>query len=121
MEPIASNGPPFGFEPVEHTARLLRVDLLLVDVAGRLDGLHIARGGGLVEVGDDDRSAFARQSLRRGAAEAIEAVAHGDKSSSKVVGRRIDEIELPKGAMIGAIVLTLGAGLAVFWIEAKDG
>jgi trk system potassium uptake protein TrkA len=43
-------------------------------------------------------------SLRRGAAEAIEAIAHGDKSSSKVVGRRIDEIELPRGAMIGAIV-----------------
>ncbi|MFO0388075.1 MAG: TrkA C-terminal domain-containing protein, partial [bacterium] len=43
-------------------------------------------------------------SLRRGAAEAIEAIAHGDKDNSKVVGRRIDEIELPKGAMIGAIV-----------------
>jgi trk system potassium uptake protein TrkA len=43
-------------------------------------------------------------SLRRGAAEAIEAIAHGDKRSSQVVGRRIDEIELPKGAMIGAIV-----------------
>ncbi|MFN5081076.1 MAG: Trk system potassium transporter TrkA [Burkholderiales bacterium] len=43
-------------------------------------------------------------SLRRGAAEAIEAIAHGDKSSSKVVGCRIDEIELPRGAMIGAIV-----------------
>ena len=43
-------------------------------------------------------------SLRRGAAEAIEAVAHGDKNSSKVVGRRIEEIQLPKGASIGAIV-----------------
>ncbi len=43
-------------------------------------------------------------SLRRGAAEAIEAVAHGDPTSSKVVGRAIDEIKLPKGAMIGAIV-----------------
>ena len=42
--------------------------------------------------------------LRRGAAEAIEAVAHGDKNSSKVVGRRIEELELPKGASIGAIV-----------------
>ena len=43
-------------------------------------------------------------SLRRGAAEAIEAVAHGDKTSSKVVGRRIDEIPLPDDATIGAIV-----------------
>lgn len=43
-------------------------------------------------------------SLRRGAAEAIEAVAHGDRGSSKVVGRTIDEIKLPKGTTIGAIV-----------------
>lgn len=43
-------------------------------------------------------------SLRRGAAEAIEAVAHGDKNSSKVVGRTIEQIKLPKGASISAIV-----------------
>ena len=43
-------------------------------------------------------------SLRRGAAEAIEAVAHGERASSKVVGRAIEEITLPKGASIGAIV-----------------
>jgi trk system potassium uptake protein TrkA len=43
-------------------------------------------------------------SLRRGAAEAIEAIAHGDESSSKVVGRPIEAIQLPKGASIGAIV-----------------
>jgi trk system potassium uptake protein TrkA len=43
-------------------------------------------------------------SLRRGAAEAIEAVAHGDRVSSKVVGRTIDEIKLPAGTTIGAIV-----------------
>lgn len=43
-------------------------------------------------------------SLRRGAAEAIEAVAHGDRGSSKVVGRAIEEIKLPKGTTIGAIV-----------------
>lgn len=42
--------------------------------------------------------------LRRGAAEAIEAVAHGDKGSSKVVGRAIEDIKLPKGASIAAIV-----------------
>jgi trk system potassium uptake protein len=43
-------------------------------------------------------------SLRRGAAEALEAVVHGDRDSCRCVGRRIDEIELPKGASIGAIV-----------------
>jgi trk system potassium uptake protein len=43
-------------------------------------------------------------SLRRGAAEALEAVVHGDRESCRCVGRRIDEIELPKGATIAAIV-----------------
>ncbi len=43
-------------------------------------------------------------SLRRGAAEAIEAVAHGDPESSRVVGRRVDELKLPPGTNIGAIV-----------------
>ncbi|MEQ8692844.1 MAG: Trk system potassium transporter TrkA, partial [Pseudomonadales bacterium] len=43
-------------------------------------------------------------SLRRGAAEAMEAIAHGDAKSSKVVGRRISEIDLPPGTTIGAIV-----------------
>jgi trk system potassium uptake protein TrkA len=43
-------------------------------------------------------------SLRRGAAEAIEAIAHGDKSESKVVGRKIEDIELPKGAAIVTLV-----------------
>lgn len=43
-------------------------------------------------------------SLRRGAAEALEAVAHGDKLSSKVVGKTIEEINLPPGTTIGAIV-----------------
>ena len=43
-------------------------------------------------------------SLRRGAAEAIEAVAHGDARSSKVVGKSIGQIDLPPGTTIGAIV-----------------
>lgn len=43
-------------------------------------------------------------SLRRGAAEALEAVAHGDRKSSKVVGRSIEEIGLPPGTTIGAII-----------------
>lgn len=43
-------------------------------------------------------------SLRRGVAEAIEAVAHGDETTSKVVGRAINEIRLPSGTIIGAVV-----------------
>lgn len=43
-------------------------------------------------------------SLRRGAAEAIEAIAHGDEQSSKVVGKTVADIELPTGTTIAAIV-----------------
>ena len=43
-------------------------------------------------------------SLRRGAAEAIEAIAHGNKEESQVVGRRIEDIDLPKGSAIVALV-----------------
>lgn len=43
-------------------------------------------------------------SLRRGAAEAIEAVALGDKRSSRVVGRAIEDIDLPPGTTIPAVV-----------------
>jgi trk system potassium uptake protein TrkA len=43
-------------------------------------------------------------SLRRGAAEAIEAVAHGSARRSRVVGRTIEEIRLPRGAAINAVV-----------------
>ena len=50
-------------------------------------------------------------SLRRGAAEALELVAHGDVKSSKVVGRRIEQLDLPKGATIGAIVRRRARGV----------
>ncbi|ALT00133.1 Trk system potassium transporter TrkA [Lacimicrobium alkaliphilum] len=43
-------------------------------------------------------------SLRRGAAEAIEAIAHGDEHTSKVVGKAINDIKLPPGTTIGAVV-----------------
>jgi trk system potassium uptake protein TrkA len=47
-------------------------------------------------------------SLRRGAAEALELVVHGDTQSSKVVGRRIDEIDFPEDVTVGAIVRNRG-------------
>ena len=43
-------------------------------------------------------------SLRRGAAEAIEAIAHGDRRTSKVVGRTVGDVRLPAGTTIDAVV-----------------
>jgi trk system potassium uptake protein TrkA len=43
-------------------------------------------------------------SLRRGAAEALEVVVHGDADNSKVIGRRIEDIALPEGTTLGAVV-----------------
>ncbi len=54
-------------------------------------------------------------SLRRGAAEALELVVHGDAQSSQVVGRRIEQLPVIRGATIGAIVRGLpppGTGAA---------
>ncbi|MEN9484258.1 Trk system potassium transporter TrkA [Sphaerotilus montanus] len=43
-------------------------------------------------------------SMRQGAAESMEIIARGDRRSSKVVGRRIEQLALPDGVQIGAIV-----------------
>jgi trk system potassium uptake protein TrkA len=43
-------------------------------------------------------------SLRRGAAEALEGIVRGDSRSCKLAGRRLDEVKLPEGAKIGALV-----------------
>lgn len=71
-----------------------------IDIA--LSPAHVTIGSLLAYVRHGDVAAV--HSLRRGAAEALELVAHGDRQSSKVVGRRIDEIDLPEGATIGAMV-----------------
>ena len=42
--------------------------------------------------------------LRRGAAEAIEAIAQAHDGESRVVGRAIEDIRLPRGATISALV-----------------
>jgi len=52
------------------------------------------RGGDVVSV----------HSLRKGAAEVLEVIAHGDKENSRVVGRKRIDLKLPPGATIGAIV-----------------
>lgn len=83
--------------------RAAYVDLVqsgIIDIA--ISPQQITIGSLLTHVRRGDVTAV--HSLRRGAAEAIEAVAHGDKQSSKVVGRSIEDINLPRGTTIGAIV-----------------
>ncbi|MGZ8981732.1 MAG: Trk system potassium transporter TrkA [Burkholderiaceae bacterium] len=46
----------------------------------------------------------AAHSLRRGAAEALELIVHGDEKTSRIIGKQIEQIEMPRGATIGAIV-----------------
>jgi trk system potassium uptake protein TrkA len=43
-------------------------------------------------------------SLRRGAAEALEGIVRGDRKTCRLAGRRVEEIGLPPGAQVGAIV-----------------
>jgi trk system potassium uptake protein TrkA len=43
-------------------------------------------------------------SLRRGSAEALETVVHGTQDRSRVIGRRIGDLDLPGGATIAALV-----------------
>ncbi|HEX5339207.1 MAG TPA: Trk system potassium transporter TrkA [Gallionella sp.] len=71
-----------------------------IDIA--LSPAHVTIGSLLAYVRQGDVAVV--HSLRRGAAEALELVAHGDRQSSRVVGRRVDEIDLPKGATIGAVI-----------------
>lgn len=73
---------------------------LAVDIA--ISPQQITIGALLAHVRRGD--VVAVHSLRRGAAEAMEAIAHGDRHTSRVVGRRLDELALPPGTTIGAIV-----------------
>lgn len=79
------------------------VDLLQggeIDIAISPAQATIGKVLGHVRRGD----VVAVHSLRRGAAEALEAVAHGDRESCRLTGRKIGEVELPAGTTIGAIV-----------------
>jgi trk system potassium uptake protein TrkA len=42
--------------------------------------------------------------LKSGAAEALEAVVHGDERTSRIVGRTVAQVPLPEGVSIGAVV-----------------
>ncbi|MDV3243395.1 MAG: Trk system potassium transporter TrkA [Methylocaldum sp.] len=71
------------------------VDLVLSPQQATISALlRYVRRGDIVQV----------HSLRHGASEAIEAVAHGRRGSSKVVGIPIDKINIPPGVVMGALV-----------------
>ncbi len=79
------------------------VDLLQdsrIDVA--LSPAQLTIGSLLAEARQGDITAV--QPLRRGAAEAVELVVHGNKSVSRVIGRRVDELRMPAHAFLAAIV-----------------
>ncbi|NDI21800.1 MAG: Trk system potassium transport protein TrkA, partial [Betaproteobacteria bacterium] len=71
-----------------------------IDVA--LSPAHAAIGSFLTYVRRGN--VVAVHSLRRGTAEALEGIVLGDRKSSRMAQRRVDQIKLPKGASIGAIV-----------------
>jgi trk system potassium uptake protein TrkA len=52
-------------------------------------------------------------SLRRGAAEALELIAHGDEKTSKVVGRKIGEVDWPHGVTVAALVRNFDKAVVV--------
>jgi trk system potassium uptake protein TrkA len=79
------------------------VDLLQggeIDIAISPAQATIGKVLGHVRRGD----VVAVHSLRRGAAEVLEAVAHGDRESCRLTGRKVGEVELPAGTTIGAVV-----------------
>ena len=78
------------------------VDLVergIIDVA--ISPQQITIGALLTHIRRGD--VVAVHSLRKGSAEALEGIAHGDKDTSVLVGRTIGEVELPKSAAIGVI------------------
>ena len=83
--------------------RAAYVDLIESDVLDIAISPRIATVGTLlahIRRGD----VVAAHSLRRGAAEVIEAVAHGDASTSRVVGKALGRLKLPHGTTVGAVL-----------------
>jgi trk system potassium uptake protein TrkA len=72
----------------------------LVDIA--ISPQEITLGALLTRVRRGDIVAV--HSMRKGSSEAIEAIAHGDRKTSKVVGRMIEELKLPEGIRFSALV-----------------
>ena len=79
-------------------AQLIEKDTIDIAVSPQ----HITMGGILAHVRGDYTARV--HSLRQGAAEAIEVEVKGDVNSSKVVGKLVQNINLPLGCTIGGIV-----------------
>jgi trk system potassium uptake protein len=71
-----------------------------IDVA--ISPQHAVIGELLAHVRRGDIEAV--HSMQQGAAESMEIIVRGDRRSSKVVGRRIEQLSLPEGVQIGALV-----------------
>ena len=83
--------------------RRVYVDLVQADrIDIAISPAQVSIGTLLARVRKGDVAAV--HSLRRGAAEALEVVVHGDRKTSKAVGRRVEELALPHGVTLGAIV-----------------
>ena len=83
--------------------RRVYVDLVQADrIDIAISPAQVSIGSLLAHVRKGDVAAV--HSLRRGAAEALELVVHGDRNASKVVGRRVEQLDLPLGVTVGAIV-----------------
>ena len=76
-----------------------QIDIAIAPAQSTIGALlaHVRRG-----------DCVAAHSLRRGAAEALELIAHGDMRSSRVIGRPIEQLQLPRGMTIGAIARQRG-------------
>ncbi len=71
------------------------IDIALSPQQSTLSGLlsHVRRG---------DMAAV--HTLRRGAAEVLEVVVHGDPGNSRVVGKAVSQLPLPEGTGVGALL-----------------
>jgi trk system potassium uptake protein TrkA len=79
-------------------AQLLEQDSIDIAVSPQ----HITIGGLLVHVRKGNMARI--HSLRNGAAEAIEVIVYGDKTTSKVIGRRLQDINQPPGTTVGGVI-----------------
>ncbi|WP_373019303.1 Trk system potassium transporter TrkA [Thiomicrorhabdus sp.] len=76
------------------------IQLNSIDVAISADQITTSKLLHYMRQGDTVQAA----SLRRGAAETMEVIAHGSENSSKVIGQRIGEINWPKDITVGCII-----------------
>jgi trk system potassium uptake protein TrkA len=82
--------------------RLSYVDLVESNIDIAISPQQITIGSLLTHVRRGDIVAV--HALRRGSAEVVETIVHGDYKTSRVVGRRLEEINLPPGASICAVL-----------------